>query len=353
MSIPSLHANPIQKDQAIAQLLRPLDRFLEIPEVTELSICRPCELWTKTFEGWKAHSVPELTTSFLQTLITAIIVYNGMSPKSINYVILPGGQRGTIVQTPSVIDGTLSFMIRKHNLTVKTLEELNNENVFSQFVDVSFNKPSEDEVNDLLSAQDFTRLETFEVELLQLKRDRKIHEFLRKCVLYKRNIIIAGKTGSGKTTFARSVIENVPVEERIITIEDVHELFLPNHPNRVHMIYGDNEGRISANECLNACLRQSPDRIFLAELRSDEAWEYINSLNTGHPGAITTVHANNALQTFERCATLVKQSEVGRQLEIQAIKQVIYTTIDVILFLKDRKLVEIFYDPIFSKSKML
>ncbi|WP_329957891.1 P-type DNA transfer ATPase VirB11 [Bartonella sp. A05] len=353
MSMPSLHINPIQKDQAIAQLLRPLDRFLEIPEVTELSICRPCELWTKTFEGWKAYDVPELTASFLQTLITAIIVYNGMSPKSINYVILPGGQRGTIVQAPTVVDGTLSFMIRKHTLTAKTLEELDGEGAFSVFTDVSFNKPTETEANNLLSVQNFARLEPFEIELLQLKRNEQIREFLKKCVFYKRNIIIAGKTGSGKTTFARSLIENVPVEERIITIEDVHELFLPNHPNRVHMIYGNSEGRISADECLNACMRQSPDRIFLAELRSDEAWEYLNSLNTGHPGSITTVHANSALQTFERCAALIKQSEIGRQLDIQMIKQVLYTTLDVVLFLKDRKLVEVFYDPIFSKSKMV
>lgn len=171
-------------------------------------------------------------------------------------------------------------------------------------------------------------------------------------MLYKRNIIIAGKTGSGKTTFARSLIEKVPPEERIITIEDVHELFLPNHPNRVHMLYGYGAGRVSADECLAACMRQSPDRIFLAELRGNEAWEYLNSLNTGHPGSITTTHANNALQTFERCATLIKKSDVGRQLEMEMIKLVLYTTIDVVLFFKDRKLVEVFYDPIFSKSKM-
>ncbi|WP_208431350.1 P-type DNA transfer ATPase VirB11 [Bartonella doshiae] len=352
MSTASLHANQIQKDQAVAQLLQPLDRFLEDPKITELSICRPCEVWTKDFKGWQMHSVPELTNAFLQTLITAIIVYNGMAPRSINYVLLPGGQRGTIVQTPAVIDGTLSFVIRKHSLTVKTLEDLNNEGAFDTFTDVSFNKPSEKEANDFLSKQDFTRLKPFEVQLLGLKRDRKILEFLEECVLRKRNIIIAGKTGSGKTTFARSLIEKVPVEERIITIEDVHELFLPNHPNHVHMIYGNSAGRVSPDECLDACMRQSPDRIFLAELRGNEAWEYLNSLNTGHPGSITTTHANSALQTFERCATLIKRSEVGRRLDLEMIKIVLYTTVDVVLFFKDRKLSEVFYDPIFSRSKV-
>ncbi|EJW5843907.1 P-type DNA transfer ATPase VirB11 [Salmonella enterica subsp. enterica serovar Kentucky] len=349
---PLSSGNRVGKDQAVAQLLRPLDRFLDAPEVTELSICRPGEVWTKTFEGWQVHEVPELTEPFLQALITAIIVYNGVAPKSVNYVVLPGGQRGTIAQAPAVIEGTLSFLIRKHSLVVKTLEELDGEGAFDSFTDVSFNKPSAEEANHYLTVQDFTRLEPFEVELLKLKRDGTIREFLEKCVLYKRNIIIAGKTGSGKTTFARSLIEKVPPEERIITIEDVHELFLPNHPNRVHMLYGYGAGRVSADECLAACMRQSPDRIFLAELRGNEAWEYLNSLNTGHPGSITTTHANNALQTFERCATLIKKSDVGRQLEMEMIKLVLYTTIDVVLFFKDRKLVEVFYDPIFSKSKM-
>lgn len=354
VSNPSVSSNVARmgKDQAVLQLLRPLDRFLEAPEVTELSICRPGEVWTKTFTGWQVHEVPELTDKFLQALITAIIVYNGIAPRSVNYVVLPGGQRGTIAQSPAVIDGTLSFVIRKHSLVVKTLEQLDAEGAFDGYTDVSFNKPTEDEANRYLDVHDFTRLEPFEVELLKLKRDGTIREFLEKCVLYKRNVIIAGKTGSGKTTFARSLIEKVPGEERIITIEDVHELFLPNHPNRVHMLYGYGAGRVSAEECLAACMRQSPDRIFLAELRGHEAWEYLNSLNTGHPGSITTTHANNALQTFERVASLIRNSEIGRQLDMEAIKRVLYTTIDVVLFFRDRKLVEVFYDPIFSKSKM-
>lgn len=113
-----------------------------------------------------------------------------------------------------------------------------------------------------------------------------MQEFLEQAVLNKRNIIIAGKTGSGKTTFARSLIKKIPVEERIITIEDVHELFLEEHPNKVHMFYGENAGRVTASDCLESCMRQSPDRILLAELKGSEAWEYLASLHTGHPGTI-------------------------------------------------------------------
>ena len=342
----------LQNDQTVQQLLRPLLPYLERPEITEITINQPCEIWTKTFTGWMRYEVTELTGSYLNALATAIIVYNGIQPKSVVSVILPGGQRGQIVRPPACIDGTLSFNIRKHAPIVKDLEELESEGAFTDVCDVSFNKPDEREARAFLEQHDFRRLEAFEAELLTLKREGRIVDFLKVAVLEKRNMVIAGKTGSGKTTFARSLIEKVPTYERIITIEDVHELSLTYHPNRVHMLYGYGAGRITADECLASCMRQSPDRIFLAELRGNEAWEYLNSLNTGHPGSITTTHANNALQTFERIATLIKKSEVGRQLDLEMIKLVLYTTLDVVLYFKDRKLVEIFYDPIFAKAKM-
>ena len=118
------------------------------------------------------------------------------------------------------------------------------------------------------------------------------------------------------------------------------------------MLYGDGHGRVSANDCLKSCMRQSPDRIFLAELRGEEAWEYITSLNTGHPGSITTTHANNCLQTYERVATLVRNSDAGIQLDAEMVKAVLYTTIDIVLFIRQFKLVEVFYDPIFAKTKL-
>ncbi|MBN0024128.1 Flp pilus assembly complex ATPase component TadA, partial [Pseudomonas aeruginosa] len=89
---------------------------------------------------------------------------------------------------------------------------------------------------------------------------------------------------------------------------------------------------------LRSCMRQSPDRIFLAELRGDEAWEYLGSLNTAHPGSITTTHANNAIQTFQRVGTLIKQSEVGRVLDLDMINRTLFSTIDVVLYFSDRKL---------------
>ena len=340
------------RDTTVNQLMRPIVPHLERPDVFEVTVNRPGELWARTFKGWEMVKIPELTMTYLTSLANAIAVFNGIPLHSIVSVVLPGGQRGQIVLPPACIDGTLSLIIRKHSLVVKTLDELAAEGAFDSFQDVSFNKPTADEAQALVAKRDFSRLAQFEADLLALKREGRMRDFLDMCVSTHRNIIISGKTGSGKTTFARSMIERVSPDERLLTIEDVHELFLENHPNRVHMLYGYGKGRVTAVDALRSAMRQSPDRIFLAELRGDEAWEYVGSANTGHPGSITTTHANNALQTYQRVGTLIKQSEVGRVLDQDMINRTLYGTIDVVLYFSERKLCEVFYDPVFAKEQM-
>lgn len=341
-------------DQVVQQLLRPLMPFLDREDVTEITINYPGFVFVRTFHEWEEHEVPELNMGYIGSLTTAIAVYNGKNPSAINSVVMPGGERGQIVREPGVIDGTCSLSIRKHSAVAKSLEQLDSEGAFSNpnLLDKSFNRPTAAEAAAEGERRDFGRLEPFEIELLALKRERRWREFLEACIIHKRNVVIAGKTASGKTTFTRSLIAKVPKSERIITIEDVHELFLPDHRNKVHLLYGEGVGRVSADACLAACMRLSPDRIFLAELRGGEAWEYINSLNTGHPGSITTVHANGALGTFERINTLIKKSEVGQRLDYDLINLLLYRTINVALYFQDRQLIEVFYDPIFSNSKI-
>lgn len=345
-------ANQLGRDLTVRELMKPIAHELITPGVNEIAVNRPGEYWVKTFEGWTMKPCPALTMGYLKGLANSIAVYNSVGLKAINSVVLVDGERGQINMPPATIDGTCSFNFRTHSAVVKTLEELEGEGAFTQARDVSFNRPTAAEAQALTQAPDFSRLESFEVELLALKREGRWREFLELCVLVQRNMIIAGATGSGKTTFARSLIEKVPTDERIVTIEDVHELQLPNHPNRVHMLYGEGAGRVSPKDCLKAAMRMTPDRIFPAELRGDESWEYISSLNTGHPGSITTTHANSGIETFGRVFTLIKSSDIGRGLDSQLIKDEIYKTVHVVLFFKNRKLIEVFYDPIFTKSKM-
>ena len=104
---------------------------------------------------------------------------------------------------------------------------------------------------------------------------------------------------------------------------------------------------------LKACMRLSPDRIAMTELRDDAAWDYINSLNTGHPGGITSTHADDAKSTFSRIALLIKQTGVGQTLDYDVIMKTLYTTIDVVVYMEHRQIVEVLYDPAFKKRNFL
>jgi type IV secretion system protein VirB11 len=340
------------RDTALRQLLRPVQPFLARDDVTELAVNRPGEVWLRSWAGWTREEVPELTAEYLDALTTGMAVYNGLAVRSLASVVLPDGERGQIVRSPACIDGTAPLTIRKHLPAVRTLAELEVDGLFDAARDVSFHRPTIEEARALASRCDARRLEAAELELLALKRERAWGAFLRKAVRHRRNIVIAGKTGSGKTTLARSLVDEVPASERVVTIEDVHELALPNHPNRVHLMFGCGPGRVSAEACLAACMRLSPDRIFLAELRGGEAWEYVQSLNTGHPGSVTTTHANGAIQAFERIASLIKSSEAGRGVEVPEIRRVLYATLEVVLFVVDRRVTEVFYDPVFAREQI-
>jgi len=324
----------VANDIALRQLLRPVAHYMADDAVREITIPRPGLILTRQNGRWHEHEDAALTFGYLDALVSAMASYNNVNFTPIMSLVLPDGERGQVARPPAVIDGTLSINIRKHSSLVKTLDELQAEGAFEKWVDVS---GGGDHAAAAVTPQDR--------KLLELKQQRRMREFLELAVKSCKNIIVAGKTGSGKTTFARSLIECVPVTERILTIEDVHELFLPNHPNRVHMIYGTGAGRMSATDCIAAAMRSSPDRIFLSELRGPEAWDYLNALNTGHPGSVTTTHANSAVDTYSRVALLVKQSIAGNAMDLDTILRYLHSTLDIALYFADYKLVEVYFNP--------
>ncbi|ELO9240848.1 Flp pilus assembly complex ATPase component TadA, partial [Escherichia coli] len=141
----------------------------------------------------------------------------------------------------------------------------------------------------------------------------------------------------------KAIADLFPPERRYATIEDVHEMTLPNHPNHIHLFY--KKGIVDAKSIIEACMRLKPDHIFLAELRGDEAWSYLEALNTGHEGSISTIHANNTYASFSRLASIVKQSSVGMTVDMDLIMRTIKTSIDVILFFNHTYMTELYYDP--------
>ena len=139
--------------------------------------------------------------------------------------------------------------------------------------------------------------------------------------------------------------------ERLLTIEDTRELVVP-HRNVVHMLYAkDKQGtaKISAKDLLESALRMRPDRILLQELRDGTAFFYLRNVNSGHPGSITTIHADSAELAFEQLTLLVKESEGGADLARDDIRSLLKLLVDVVVQTKKVegrfRVTEIYFDP--------
>ena len=178
---------------------------------------------------------------------------------------------------------------------------------------------------------------------------------MRLAVRSRKNILVSGPTGSGKTTWTKALIREIPPDERLITIEDAQELVLDRHPNHVRLFYSkDDQGaaHVSPRQLLECCLRMKPDRILLAELRAEEAFDYLRNVNSGHPGSITSVHATSAELAFEQLVLLVKQSAAGRELSRADIKDLLYLLIDIVIQFDTQRhqrfIKEIWYEPAVS-----
>lgn len=134
-------------------------------------------------------------------------------------------------------------------------------------------------------------------------------EFLKSSVLNRQNIFISGGTGTGKTTFLNALSSFIPAEERVITIEDAAELDLQGLPNRVRLesrqAGPDGQGEVSLSELIRSALRMRPDRILVGEVRGREVFPMLQAMNTGHPGSMSTGHANSAAEMLNRLGLMV------------------------------------------------
>ncbi|AYM09112.1 P-type DNA transfer ATPase VirB11 [Agrobacterium tumefaciens] len=302
----------------VRELLLPLSTYLRDAAIYEVIINGPGEVLTEGAGGWKSHKVPDLTYDRLIRLARAIASFSDQAideTRPILSATLPDEERIQIVIPPATTRGTVSVTIRKPSSVSLTLEDLEKNGMFD---DVA--RPDE------RSRQPHRRLS-------ELYRAGAHREFLREAVLARKNIIISGATGSGKTTLAKALIRHIPDTERIISIEDTPELVIPQ-PNHVRLIYskgGQGTARIGAGDLLESCLRMRPDRILLQELRDGTAFYYIRNVNSGHPGSITTVHADSTRLAFEQLTLLVKESEGGGDLERQDIREMLMIAIDIVV----------------------
>ncbi|MDQ4086539.1 MAG: Flp pilus assembly complex ATPase component TadA, partial [Pseudomonadota bacterium] len=152
---------------------------------------------------------------------------------------------------------------------------------------------------------------------------------LAAAVRARKNILISGGTSTGKTTFLNALIREIPIEERLILVEDTPEVHV-RHPNAVGLlaVRGElGEARVTANDLISASLRMRPDRIILGELRGEEAFAFLRAVNTGHPGSMTTVHADSPQRAIEQIVLLALQA--GTQLNRDDVRHYVASTVDI------------------------
>lgn len=320
----------------IRELLSPIDRFLNDESLYEIVVNRPGVVWSEGATGWSAHEINELTFEKLMRLARAVASNSHQGIDEVRPLLsaaLPDGVRIQIVIPPATPAGTVSITLRKPSALTLSLDEMEEGGLFSNLSTVGRKPGTSDE------------------RLLELYRTGRYKAFLQEAVLARKNIIISGATGSGKTTLSKALIRHIPDDERIITIEDTPELVVP-HPNHVRLFYskgGQGLAKVGPKELLECSLRMRPDRVLLQELRDGTAFYYIRNVNSGHPGSITTVHADSAYLAFEQLTLLVKESEGGRGLERADIRSLLVLLVDVIVQCKriagQFRVTEIHFDP--------
>lgn len=275
--------------------LEPFSEWLACDDVTEILVNRPHEIWVERLglAQMERHHAPQIDNQLLERLAHQIarINHQGVSRDSpLLSAILPGGARVQMVLPPAT-RGEVALAIRKHRLQDMTLEG---------FFEQSALPSDGHAVND-------------NVLLASLLKKKDYLGLFRAAVAARKTILISGGTSSGKTTLLNALLKEVPKHERLISIEDTPEIRLSsdNALGLVAVAGDQGEARITVDDLMRASLRMRPDRLIVGELRGGETVTFLRAINTGHPGSISTVHANSPQGAFEQIAFMCMQAGLG------------------------------------------
>jgi type IV secretion system protein VirB11 len=314
--------------------LKPLAPLLAEGSVTDLVINRPQEIGVERAGRWTWLQAPELTPEWLSTLATAAAAHTRQDVSAqhpICSTTLPGGQRCQIVNPPAA--ETCVMTIRRPSPGALSLEALAAQGLFCG----------------VRIAE--TALQEHEQALLELRDAAAWPAFFDLAVKSRCNILVSGATGSGKTTLAKALVARIPADERLITIEDTRELSAP-HRNLVSLLYAkDAQGlsQVDPRTLLECALRMRPDRILLGELRDGVAYDYLRAISSGHPGSVTTLHADSPALAFEQLFLLTRQSSAGRDLPRDQVRRLLLLLIDVVVQMRRAegrfRVTEVYYEP--------
>lgn len=304
---------------ALDTYLAPLQKFFSQPTVSEISINQPGEAWVEVGGDMTRYEIPEFDLAHLKALGRLIAQSSEQKISEempLLSATLPSGYRIQVVFPPACETGTVAMSIRKQTIMNLDLDQYEAIGAFQNTVVKHELNPVDKKLRDLLNAGN-------------------VKDFIKQAVLAKKNVIISGGTSTGKTTFFNATLKVIPSGERIITCEDAREIMIPHLPNRVHLLAskgGQGRAKVGMQDLIEACLRLRPDRIMLGELRGAEAFSFLRAVNTGHPGSISTLHADTPELAIEQLILMVLQAGLG--ITREQIKAYVENVINVIIQLK-------------------
>lgn len=305
--------------EALEVYLKPISILLSKDGISEISINEPNEAWVERRGDMFKVALPGYDTKHLKSLARLIAESTDQKISEETPLLsatLPAGYRIQIVFPPACENHTVIMSIRKKSSLSWTLEDYDK---MGAFANTAIEKVV-DENNIILS---------------KLLKANRIKDFLYQAILTKKNIIISGGTSTGKTTFTNACLRAIPKVERLITVEDAREIDLEQHPNRVHLLAskgGQGRANVTAQDLIEACLRLRPERIIVGELRGSEAFAFLRAINTGHPGSISTLHADTPEMALQQLKLMVMQAGLG--MPPDDIMNYIKNVVDVVVQLK-------------------
>jgi pilus assembly protein CpaF len=283
-----------QFSETVRSFLAPIIHHLDDPEVSEIMVNSPDEIWV---ERKGKVEITDCKFESADALMSAVNNISQFVKRSINEETptmdarLPDGSRIHAILPPCARKG-ICLDIRKFSKDALTVEKL--------------------------------------IEFGSL--NQKALEFLKACTFTKKNIIVSGGTGSGKTSLLNATSSLIPNNERIIVIEDSAELQLQqDHVLPLESKAADKKGKgeVSIRDLLRSTLRLRPDRIVIGEIRGGEALDFLQALNTGHGGSMGTIHANSPVDALSRLETLTLFA--GVELPLKAIRSQVTSAIDIVV----------------------
>jgi pilus assembly protein CpaF len=281
----------------ILPYLRPIENLILDPEISEIMLNSPTEIFIEkegVIEKVQGVTIPNDQLRVAVQNIARSLGDDISEEKPILDSRLPDGSRIAAVLPPCSIHG-ITLTIRKFNARSFTIDDL-------------------------------IRIGTI---------TEATATYLRKAIINRKNILISGGTGTGKTTLLNILADFIPEEDRLLVIEDTAEIHI-RKPNLVRFEARRQQGpkipAVTIRDLLKASLRHRPERTILGEIRGEEAFDLLQALNTGHSGSLSTIHANSAAQALSRLASCVLQS--GIELPYKAIKASIADSIHLLVHIE-------------------